>query len=166
MQSISTTRPLPFIAVAAAVTLLVMLPGCGTMSSLGGGGDNGKAAGDDGAIGGLWSGASDGGTLGLPGFTKKPGPNDRPTRVGWLSARASHCGFVFDPAQLRAQYFAFEQSYGADAKRMQEIQRAYDYSLESTASGAKQDVKYCTKERVDEIRPELNRYLAGNFQTY
>lgn len=163
MHSNLLTRARTVIASIAAAAILGALAGCGTMSSLGGG-DNAKAPGDDSTIGGLWSGGSSGG--GLPGFTKKPGPNDRPTRVGWLSARASRCGFVFDPAQLRARYFAFEQSYGADARRMQEVQRAYDYSLESTAERAKQDTNYCTRKRVDEIRPELNRYLAGDFRTF
>jgi len=138
----------PPVAVASAVALLFALSACGTMSSLGGGGD------DDGA------------STGLASFTKKRAdPMDRPTRVGWTSARAARCGFVFDPARLRASYFAFEQSYGADPKRMQDIQKAYDYSLQSTAEGAKHDAGYCTRERVDEIRPELNRYLAGDFRT-
>ena len=165
MQSNFVTRPRSFIAVAATVMLVAVLSGCGTMSSLGGGGHNSKTAGDDNTVGGLWSGGRSA-TDGIPGFTKKPGPNDRPTRVGWLSARASHCGFVFDPAQLRARYFAFERSYGVDARRMQEIQRVYDYSLESTAERAKQNANYCTRQRVDEIRPELNRYLAGDFRTF
>ncbi|MDJ0514274.1 MAG: hypothetical protein QNJ62_12605 [Methyloceanibacter sp.] len=153
----------PIAGVAAAALILSALAGCGTTSSLGSGGSNsGPAAGTDTNVGGLWSGGSK--PNGFPGFTRKAGPNDRPTRVGWLSARASHCGFVFDPAQLRAQYFAFEQSYGADSKRMQEVQKAYDYSLEATADRAKENANYCTKERVDEIRPELNRYLAGDFR--
>lgn len=164
MQSKSSTRSRSFVAAITALAVVAVLSGCGTMSSLGGGG-NAKAPGDDSAIGGLWSGGLPA-TDGIPGFTKKAKPNDRPTRVGWLSARASVCGFVFDPAQLRARYFAFEQSYGADARRMQEIQKAYDYSLESTTARAKQDAKYCTRERVDKIRPELNRYLAGDFRTF
>lgn len=135
------------IATVIAVAALAALPGCGTMSSLGG------------------DGQAEGGAFSLPEFTKKADPDDRPTRVGWLSARASHCGFVFDPAQLRARYFAFEQSYGADPRRMQEIQKAYDYSLQSMANRAKEDANYCTRDRVDEIRPELNRYLAGDFRT-
>lgn len=165
MPSKLSTWPHSFVTAALVIAVLAALSGCGTMSSLGGGGDNAKAPGDDSTIGGLWSGGRSA-VDGLPGFTKRPDPNDRPTRVGWLSARASLCGFVFDPAQLRARYFAFEQSYGADARRMQEIQRAYDYSLKSTTERAKQDANYCTRKRVDEIRPELNRYLAGNFQTY
>lgn len=137
------------IATVMALAVLAALPGCGTMSSLGGGGD----------------GDTDGGSFSFPELPKRTDPNDRPTRVGWLSARASHCGFVFDPAQLRARYFAFEQSYGADPRRMQEIQKAYDYSLQATANRAKEDANYCTRDRVDEIRPELNRYLAGDFRT-
>ena len=138
----------PIVAAALAIPLLFALSACGTMSSLGGGGD------DDGA------------STGIASFTKKRAdPMDRPTRVGWTSARASRCGFVFDPARLRGSYLAFERSYGADPRRMQEIQKAYDYSLEATAELAKQNTGYCTRERVDEIRPELNRYLSGNFRT-
>ena len=138
----------PIVAAALAIPLLFALSACGTMSSLGGGGD------DDGA------------STGIASLTKKrTDPIDRPTRVGWTSARASRCGFVFDPARLRGSYLAFERSYGADPRRMQEIQKAYDYSLEATAELAKQNTGYCTRERVDEIRPELNRYLSGDFRT-
>jgi hypothetical protein len=151
--------------VAAASLILGALAGCGTTSSLGGGSsDRGPAPGTDTNVGGLWSGASK--PNAIPGFTKKPGPNDRPTRVGWVSARASQCGFVFNPTQLRASYFLFEQSYGANRRRMDDIQRAYDYSFESTTARAKENANYCTKKRVDEIRPELNRYLAGDFRTF
>jgi len=146
-QAIAWTAPGVLLAAS-----LVMVSGCGAMSSLGGG-DDGTGASSGGLAGG-----------GIPALPKITDPNDRPTRVGWLSARASLCGFVFDPAQLRAQYFAFEQSYGADGRRMQEVQRAYDYSVESTTARAKKDTKYCTKKRVDQIRPELNRYLAGDFR--
>ncbi len=149
----NTRSPAPFCrTVAALVTCAILgsLPGCGTTSSVGGGSDNG-------------TGASTDGLTSLPKWTD---PNDRPTRVGWVSARASHCGFVFDPAQLRASYFLFEQSYGASQKRMNDIQRAYDYSVESTTARAKENANYCTKERVDEIRPELNRYLAGDFRPF
>ena len=152
------------VAVAILFASLGALTGCGTMGSFGGGTNNGGTQAGENPVSGLWSGGNK--NAAFPGFTKKAGPNDRPTRVGWLSARASRCGFVFDPAQLRARYFAFEQSYGADSRRMHDIQRAYDYSLESTAAGAKEDANYCTKERVDEIRPELNRYLTGDFRTF
>ena len=35
-------------------------------------------------------------------------PLARPTQVAWTSARASYCGFIFNPAQLRANYMAAE----------------------------------------------------------
>jgi len=35
-------------------------------------------------------------------------PLARPIQVGWTSARATHCGFIFDPNQLRANYMAAE----------------------------------------------------------
>lgn len=134
---------------ASAAAVLLLLSACGTVSSLGGGGGN------DGG----------GASTGLASFTR--GSKDaleRPTRVGWTSARASRCGFVFDPARLRASYLSYEQSAGNSPKQMQKIQEAYDYALESVASEANKDPNYCTRQRVDEIRADLNRYLAGDFR--
>lgn len=35
-------------------------------------------------------------------------PLARPIQVGWTSARATHCGFIFNPDQLRSNYLAAE----------------------------------------------------------
>lgn len=141
-------KPISFVAgLAAAAATLLLLSACGTVSSLGGGGD------------------SDGASTGLASFTRSSGDAlDRPTRVAWTSARASRCGFVFDPARLRASYLAYEQSYGHSPKQMRKIQEAYDYALESVATTANKDPNYCTRQRVDETRADLNRYLAGDFR--
>ena len=142
------SKPIRFLArTACAIALLCCASACGTVSSLGGGGD------------------SDGASAGLASFTRGSGDTlDRPTRVAWTSARASRCGFVFDPARLRASYLAYGQSYGQSPKQMRKIQEAYDYSLESVAVAANKDPNYCTRQRVDEIRADLNRYLAGDFR--
>lgn len=142
------TKPIRVLAGAiAAAALLCLLGACGTVSSLGGGGGGDTAS------------------TGLTSFTRKSGdPLARPTRVAWTSARASRCGFVFDPARLRASYLAYEQSYGNDPQQMRKIEEAYDYSLQSVAAEANKDPNYCTHSRVDEIRADLNQYLAGDFR--
>jgi aerobic-type carbon monoxide dehydrogenase small subunit (CoxS/CutS family) len=90
-------------------------------------------------------------------------PMARPIQVAWTSARASHCGFIFDPGQLRANYLAAEAQAGKTPAEMAKIERAYDYTRESVTDQIKGDLSYCTKERTAAIRRDLNRYLAGDY---
>jgi hypothetical protein len=90
-------------------------------------------------------------------------PLARPIQVGWTSARATHCGFIFDPDQLRSNYLASEAQAGATPEQMQKILRAYDYTRESTLASIKDNLGYCNKERTAAIRSDLNRYLAGDY---
>ena len=90
-------------------------------------------------------------------------PMARPTQVAWTSARASHCGFIFDPARLRANYMAAEMQAGNTPEQMEKIQRAYDYTLQSVADIIKDDFRYCSAERTAAIRVDLNRYLGGDY---
>ena len=87
----------------------------------------------------------------------------KPTQVGWTSARASHCGFVFDPAQLRSNNLASEVNAGRSRSEMMRIEQAYDYTRESVHATIKDSHAYCNKERTDAIREALNRYLAGDY---
>jgi len=90
-------------------------------------------------------------------------PLARPMQVAWTSARASHCGFIFDPNQLRANYLAAEAGSGKTPDEMAKIERAYDYTRQSVTDTIKDDFRYCSKERVAAIRRDLNRYLAGDY---
>ncbi len=90
-------------------------------------------------------------------------PLARPIQVGWTSARASHCGFIFNPAELRANFLASEAQAGATPEQMEKIEQAYDYTIESVTATIKDDLSYCTKERTAAIRIDLNRYLAGDY---
>jgi hypothetical protein len=123
--------------------MLAALPGCGTIDQV-----RGKVgAGTDKEASNMAS--SD--------------PLARPTQVAWTSARASHCGFVFDPDQLRSNYLASEAQAGATPEQMQKIERAYDYTRESVLITIKDDLNYCNKERTTAISKDLNRYLAGDY---
>jgi hypothetical protein len=90
-------------------------------------------------------------------------PMAKPTQVAWTSARASHCGFIFDPALLRANYMAAEMQAGNPPEQMEKIERAYDYTLKSVTDIIKDDLSYCSTERTAAIRIDLNRYLAGDY---
>lgn len=90
-------------------------------------------------------------------------PLARPTQVGWVSARATRCGFIFNAAQFRANYLSWESRTGHSPQQMKKIEEAYDYTRESVLEGANQDSRYCTKERLDATRVDLNRYLAGDY---
>ena len=94
---------------------------------------------------------------------KPDDPLARPTQVGWTSARATRCGFIFSPEQLRASYLAWESAMGHSPQEMKKIEEAYDYTRDSVLTGANDDPNYCTKERVDAVRIDLNRYLAGDY---
>ena len=90
-------------------------------------------------------------------------PLARPIQVAWTSARASHCGFVFNPDQLRSNFMAAEARAGASPEQMQKIERAYDYTLQSVTATIKDNLNYCNKDRTAAIRRDLNRYLAGDY---
>ena len=90
-------------------------------------------------------------------------PLARATQVGWTSARASYCGFIFDPNQLRANYLASELAAGKTPSEMAKLERAYDYTRESVTDKIKDNLNYCTTERTAAIKRDLNRYLAGDY---
>ncbi len=97
-------------AFAVAAVLAAALPACGTVDTL-----KTKVASD-------------------PETTaRNAAPDDpqaRAMQVGWTSARASYCGFIFDPAQLRASYLASEARAGKSPEEIAKLERAYDYTRE------------------------------------
>jgi hypothetical protein len=145
MRGIST-RPGLYTAIAVASVLLgaALLGGCGTINSV---------RQKDGAA--------------TEAEARNVAPEDplaRPIQVAWTSARASHCGFVFDAARLRSDFMAAEMQAGNTPEQMQKIERAYDYTLQSVTGTIKDDLRYCTKERTAAIRKDLSRYLAGDYK--
>ena len=140
----STARPAKLFILAGAATLLATLAACGTVSRL--------------------QGPKDGASTEQEARNVRPSdPLARPTQVGWTSARATRCGFIFNPGQLRANYLTAESMYGYSQQQMQKIEKAYDYTRESVLITINDDPGYCNKERLDAIRGDLNRYLAGDY---
>jgi hypothetical protein len=97
-------------------------------------------------------------------YVSPENPLARPIQVGWTSARASHCGFVFNPDQLRADFLASEARMGVPPEMMPKIEHAYDYTRQSVAESIKDDINYCSKDRTAAIRRDLNRYLTGDYE--
>lgn len=130
------------VMVALGVTLL---QGCSTVGRVTGGGQEGVSS-DKAAR-----------------YVTPQDPLARPIQVAWTSARASHCGFMFDPVKLKADFLAAEARRGVDQSQLQRTSEAYDYTRDSVTETIKHDSNYCTKERNDAIRADLRRYLAGDY---
>jgi hypothetical protein len=96
-------------------------------------------------------------------YVQPEDPMARPIQVAWTSARASYCGFMFDPAKLKDDYMRDESRTVNDPYQLQRISQAYDYTLNSVTETIKADPNYCSKERTDAIRIDLRRYLAGDY---
>jgi hypothetical protein len=136
------------LAIAAlALAGLAVLPGCSAVESV-----TGSVTGKEGVS-----------TDKAARYVSPEDPLARPIQVAWTSARASHCGFMFDPERLKADYLADESRRGLDPSQLDKMARAYDYTRTSVANTISSDPTYCSKERTDAIRADLKRYLAGNY---
>jgi hypothetical protein len=131
------------------------LAGCGssalTTASLTGGGEPTAAAGSTGA------------TATLPPSPPPSDPTSRAIQVGATSARASRCGFYFDPTKLRGNFLAAEAAQGAAPDQLQKIEREYDHIRGAVLKATTAEADYCNKSRANEIKTDLNRHLAGDF---
>lgn len=97
-----------------------------------------------------------------PGI-KKDDPMARPIQVAWTSARAQRCGFNFDPARLRSNFFAAEQRAGADVARIGQMEKVYDQTVVKVRASIDGGDTYCTDKKSAQIKADLNRHLAGDF---
>jgi hypothetical protein len=136
-------RPSILSKLTIVMGLSLMLASCGTVS---------RVTGNEGAT-----------TDKAARYVTPEDPLARPIQVAWTSARASYCGFMFDPVKLKADYLADETRRGVDAYQLQRLSKAYDYTHDSVLKTIDSDPSYCNKERTDAIRGDLKRYLAGDY---
>ena len=103
----------------------------------------------------------------LTGSTSAPPkvdePADRSLMVAATSARATRCGYNFDAARLRASYLAHERNLGTAPESVARAEKAYDLARDSVAKKIAGQEDYCSDATTAEIKRELSRHLAGNF---
>ena len=94
---------------------------------------------------------------------KSDPPAERATMVAVTSAGAERCGYNFDPAQLRANYLAYETAQGTGPDQLPRIQQSYDLARARLFKAIKSPEEYCTDVRTAEIKRDLTRHRAGDF---
>ncbi len=113
---------------------------------------------------GMFGGSSDAApvtTASVPAAPVKP--EERAAQVGATSARATKCGYNFDPARLKANYMASEMQAGTPAEQLAKVDKVYDLINLQVKAAVASEGGYCTDSKTREIRSDLTRHLAGDF---
>jgi hypothetical protein len=93
-------------------------------------------------------------------------PNERPSRVAFISACAQAYGYAHDPAQLRATYLNYEAKRGATTEQLSQIATYYDGAYASIADlNSSSKSSYCSVKEGNDVRAELKRYQSGYFES-
>lgn len=90
-------------------------------------------------------------------------PTNRAVQVAWTAARAQYCAFGMDREKLRASYLAYERSQGLPPEQLQAVERTYDVTYQTFYARVRGIPNYCTKAQIEEIRPDINRHLRGDY---
>lgn len=91
-------------------------------------------------------------------------PAQRAVQVAWTAANARYCAFGLNPQKLKGDYLAWERSQGASEETAQNLGTTYDKAFLAFYDKVKVTPGYCSKAKIEEIRPEINRHLAGNYE--
>lgn len=91
-------------------------------------------------------------------------PTERAFQVGTVSARAQKCGYNFDPAKLKASYMAHEIGLGASNDQVANIEKIYNVAYNGVTKAAADEANYCSERKTQEIKTDLGRLLAGDFE--
>ena len=90
-------------------------------------------------------------------------PPQRAVQVAWTAASARYCAFGLNPQKLKGDYLAWEQKQGLAPDAIQNLGATYDKAFFTFYAKVKDTPGYCSKEKIEEIRPEINRHLAGDY---
>ncbi len=90
-------------------------------------------------------------------------PSARAVQVAWTAARAQYCAFGMNREKLRSDYLAYETAQGATPEQAQGIARHYDTTFEAFYARIRGIPNYCTRARIEGIRPDINRHLRGDY---
>jgi hypothetical protein len=121
-------------------------------------------------LGSTLSACSGGGgltTASLLGTPQKP-PIDEPTERALhsaaTSARATKCGYNFNPIKLREAYLASEAASGATPEQMAKLSQSYDFTVTTVSKQISKPEEYCSESKTREVSAQLNKQLAGDFR--
>lgn len=106
-------------------------------------------------------------TASLLGTAEKPKvdePTERALNSAAISARASKCGYNFDPARLRESFLASEASLGATPEQMTKLGQSYDFTRATVSKQITNAEEYCSEQRTREVSAALTKQLAGDFR--
>jgi len=113
------------------------------------------------------SGGGSGLTTGaLFGEEKKPVTDERTERAmqaGATSARATKCGYNFDPAKLRQAYLNYEAAQGGTPDERAKAEKVFDFTRNSLTTKLAKEEGFCDEAKTKEIKAVLTRQLAGDF---
>ena len=90
-------------------------------------------------------------------------PTDRAFQVGSVTARATKCGYNFDPARIKANYVAYESSLGATPDDIAKIEKIYTVAFNGITKAAATEENYCNEKKTKEIKADLTKLLAGDY---
>lgn len=90
-------------------------------------------------------------------------PSQRAVQVAWTAANARYCAFGLNPQKLKSDYLNWERGQGASAETIQSLAATYDKAFLTFYDKVKETPGYCSKQKIEEIRPEINRHLAGDY---
>jgi len=116
------------------------------------------------------SGCSGGGgvtTASLLGTPEKPAldePTERALHSASISARASKCGYNFDPGRLRETFLAAEAANGTTSEQMAKLGQSYDFTRATVAKQIANAEEYCSDGKTREVSAALTKQLAGDFK--
>ncbi|MFQ5625926.1 MAG: hypothetical protein ACE5FM_04650 [Methyloligellaceae bacterium] len=83
--------------------------------------------------------------------------------MAWTAASARYCAFGLNPQKLKGDYLAWERAQGLPPDAIQKLDATYDKAFLTFYAKVKDTPGYCSKAKIEEIRPEINRHLAGDY---
>lgn len=90
-------------------------------------------------------------------------PAQRAVQVAWTAASARYCAFGLNPQKLKGDYLAWERTQGLPPGTIENVDAIYDKAFLTFYAKVKDTPGYCSKAKIEEIRPEINRHLAGDY---
>ncbi len=92
-------------------------------------------------------------------------PTDRALHAASVSARASKCGYNFNPAKLRESFLAAEAASGATPEQMTKLGQSYDFTHTTVSKQISNPEEYCSDQRTRQVSADLTKQLAGDFRS-